>query len=440
MRIVAIVRRELRLHDNPLWRGWKDNEIIPVFILDDFNQQEHGDALKALFFEALRQLRQAINKLGGHLYCIHESQQQEFLTLAKPGLVRWCVDWEPHSRTRDEKLQRLLDTMGIRWETYVDSVLVPPSERCFYVYSRYYKSHWTRHVQVGQILPAPLKIRTPKITFREHEIPVGCAKFIAGWSAQEDAVRQTWRRYVEQGLSQYAQRRNYLGDGDSSRMSPYIRCGIISVREIYKDASSISEPYLRELAWRDFHVQLLYHHPELTNQELRPEWRGFPWRRENTLLLAWVQGETGIPIVDAGMRQLLQEGWLPNRVRMIVASFLTKHLLVDWRLGERHFYKHLIDADLAQNVANWQWCAGCGADAAPYFRVFNPVLQARKFDPNGGYIRRYVPELAHVPIPALFQHHDLRFWAPQYKPPMVDLAQAKHQYLNAVRNYFRRGK
>ncbi|MCS7168308.1 MAG: deoxyribodipyrimidine photo-lyase [Gemmatales bacterium] len=440
MRVVVIVRRELRLHDNPLWDGHAEHEIIPVFILDEFNQQEHGDNLKSLFFAAVHHLRVALSRIGGRLYCIHERQQEQFFAHVRPDVVRWCLDWEPHSRQRDASLRRCLQRLQIRTETLSESSLVGLPEKPYYVFTRYFQSYWKPQLAQASITlrPAPKVLRTPSIAFPETELPRPKGPALRFWHSDETQVRQSWQKYVRQHLPSYEQRRNFLHLGDSSQMSPYVRCGLISIRQLYRDAQDVSPTYIQELAWRDFHIQLLFHHPEITELELRRDWRGFPWLRDEQVFQCWRTGQTGIPIVDAGMRQLLSEGWLPNRVRMIVASFLTKQLGLDWRCGERHFYQHLVDADLAQNVANWQWCAGCGADAAPYFRIFNPWLQAKKFDPDGSYIRRYVPELRQVPTAALSDPQRLREYRVDYPPPIVDVNQARKEYLGRVKRFLGR--
>jgi deoxyribodipyrimidine photo-lyase len=211
-------------------------------------------------------------------------------------------------------------------------------------------------------------------------------------------------------------------------LSPHLRFGEISARQIwhavqhYRGHSGPAEKFLAELGWREFSAHLLYHHPDLPDRPLRPEFEHFPWQPDDELLRAWQQGRTGYGIVDAGMRQLWQTGWMHNRVRMIAASFLTKHLLQPWQDGAAWFLDTLVDADLASNSQNWQWVAGCGADAAPYFRIFNPSLQASKFDPNGDYIRRYVPERASEDTEALFQPKD----------PIVEHGTARRRALDAL--------
>jgi deoxyribodipyrimidine photo-lyase len=219
------------------------------------------------------------------------------------------------------------------------------------------------------------------------------------WIPGETGAMQRAQTFLRHGLAGYAASRNRPGTEGTSMLSPHLHFGEISPTQLWHLAhrepnTPGRQSFVRELLWREFCASLLWHNPELPNAPLRPEFAAMPWRDDKPALAAWQQGRTGVPIVDAGMRQLWRTGWMHNRVRMIVASFLVKHLLIPWQDGEAWFWDTLVDADLASNAANWQWVAGSGADAAPYFRIFNPVLQGRKFDPDGDYVRRYVPELA----------------------------------------------
>jgi deoxyribodipyrimidine photo-lyase len=219
------------------------------------------------------------------------------------------------------------------------------------------------------------------------------------WTPGEAGAMRRAATFLRDGLAGYATSRNRPGIDGTSMLSPHLHFGEISPAQLWhlthrQPNTPGRQSFIRELLWREFCANLLWHNPDLPNAPLRPEFAAMPWRNDKAGLAAWQQGRTGVPIVDAGMRQLWQTGWMHNRVRMIVASFLVKHLLIPWQDGEAWFWDTLVDADLASNAANWQWVAGCGADAAPYFRIFNPVLQGRKFDPAGDYVRRYVPELA----------------------------------------------
>jgi deoxyribodipyrimidine photo-lyase len=229
------------------------------------------------------------------------------------------------------------------------------------------------------------------------------------WPPGEDGARQCLERFLGEAMPAYAAARDRPDQAATSRMSPYLRFGNISPRQVWHAAAAADaarsdaqayrsfEKFQSELGWREFSYHLLFHNPDLASRNLQAKFDRMPWRRDAADLQAWQKGQTGYPLVDAGMRELWTTGWMHNRVRMVVASFLVKHLLLDWREGEAWFWDTLVDADPASNPASWQWVAGCGADAAPYFRIFNPVLQGEKFDPEGVYVKRWVPELAQLP-------------------------------------------
>lgn len=436
MRTVAIFRRELRLTDNPLLQDAERGEWIPVFFLDEYNQQEHGDNLRALFFYAMRQLRNGIESLGGKLYVVPLEQHERFFDIARPDEVRFCEDIEPHSRERDGYLTSLLERKGIRYRVLRDSLLSSIPEATYPSFTQFYKRHFTQHVQPEPAIPVPSRLQTPALDVSTIDIPEVDADSARLWYGTEQQVQAKWQRFMATTLPHYGSLRNLPAVDGVSRMSPYIRCGMISLRQMLRDAWGVSEQFVKELAWRDFYSHLLYHHPETMNMELRHEWRGFSWRHDEEQFERWAKGQTGIPLVDAGMRQLLCEGWMHNRVRMVVASYLTKHLLIDWRRGERWFYQHLVDADLAQNVGNWQWTAGCGADALPYFRIFNPVLQAQKFDPNADYIRRYVPELRNATNEQLSDLQSLHRNFPNYPPPVIYPEEGRKRFLQVAQRFF----
>lgn len=436
MRRVAIFRRELRVTDNPLLQDAHEGEFIPVFFLDDYNQHEHGDNLRALFFHALSQLSQKLEQMGSRLYIVPLQEQERFWEIVRPDEVRFCEDVEPHSRERDLLLKRTLEKKGIRYRVMRDSLLAPLPDTTYPSFTQFYKKHFLLHVQPEQAISTPSRLNTPDLPVPTVPIPTVHTEPAARWYATEEEVQSKWQRFVANTLPRYGSLRNLPAVEGISRMSPYIRCGVISLRQMLREAWDVSEQFVKELAWRDFYSHLLYHYPETVNMELRAEWRGFPWRHDEKQFEKWAKGQTGVPLVDAGMRQLLCEGWMHNRTRMVVASYLTKHLLIDWRWGERWFYRHLVDADLAQNVGNWQWAAGCGADALPYFRIFNPVLQAQKFDPQGEYIRRYVPELGSV---AAEQMNDLQRLSQEvsgYPPPLVLPEEGRKRFLQVAEQFF----
>jgi deoxyribodipyrimidine photo-lyase len=266
---------------------------------------------------------------------------------------------------------------------------------------------------------------------------------MAHWQVGEKAAAARLARFVSERLAAYPARRDMPGADGTSRLSPHLHFGEISPNAAWHAATGPgADKFRAELGWREFSWNLLVHNPDLAERPLRPEFARFPWREDEAAFTAWTRGQTGIPLVDAGMRELWQTGWMHNRVRMVTASFLVKNLLIDWRAGERWFRDCLVDADHANNAASWQWVAGCGADAAPYFRIFNPVLQGEKFDPRGVYVRRFVPELSRLPDRWLHRPWDapretlaaagLRLGR-DYPAPIVDLATSRQRALGAYR-------
>ncbi len=253
------------------------------------------------------------------------------------------------------------------------------------------------------------------------------------------------RQFLDGPVEDYAADRDKPGIDGTSMLSPHLHFGEISAVQLWHlaydaPAGKGRETFIREVLWREFSINLLWHHPKLPEDPLRAEFARMPWRNDPRMLKAWQSGQTGVPIVDAGMRQLWQTGWMHNRVRMIVASFLVKHLMLPWQDGEAWFWDTLVDADLANNAANWQWVAGCGADAAPYFRIFNPVLQGQKFDSDGAYVRRFVPEIARLPdrslhAPWTASVQDMAaagvLLGRTYPHPQVDLAAGRSRALAA---------
>ncbi len=280
--------------------------------------------------------------------------------------------------------------------------------------------------------------------------PDWAAGFEDIWEPGEVGAQGRLTEFLSEAAAEYDGARDRPDQEGTSRLSPHLRFGELSPRFVWHAARAAAaeqagsgagiDSFLRELGWREFCYHLLYHWPELTTKPLRAQFAEFPWREDPTALRAWQRGQTGVPLVDAGMRQLWQTGWMHNRVRMVVASFLVKHLLLPWQAGEAWFWDTLVDADLANNVGGWQWVAGCGADAAPYFRVFNPVRQGEKFDPEGAYVKHWVPELAALPPKYVHQP-----WAlpPQlagasgfqpgrdYPAPLVDLGDSRRRALAA---------
>ncbi len=418
---------DLRLSDHPaLYEACRRGAVVPLFVYapEELGARAPGGARKWWLHHSLQALDQSLRAHGARLIIRRATDSlsalEQVLTQSGADALYWNRRYDPTREQIDARIERTFRQRGIEVRTFPSYLLHDPdtlrtdSGQPYTVFTPF----WKRVLQVVSVpepLPKPPAIRMPNSLSLESDsleslkllpkIPwdVGIR---ATWTPGEASA---WRRlqwFLENAVQDYADLRDRPDLDATSRLSPHLHHGEITPRQIWHATLRHSqgiwtkgvEHFLREVGWREFGYHILYHHPHTTTEPLRPEFRTFPWSEEPSLALkAWQKGRTGIPMVDAGMRQLWHIGWLHNRVRMIVASWLTKNLLIHWRLGEAWFWDTLVDADPASNVLGWQWTAGCGADAAPYYRIFNPVLQGRKFDPEGAYVRQWVPELANLP-------------------------------------------
>lgn len=327
------------------------------------------------------------------------------------GNVFWNRRYAPAARAVDAAIKAALRERGVAAVSHPGNVLAEPwtirtgSGGAFRVFTPFARA--VRQSPVAIPLPAPFGAPAELAAPSDAGQRGWMRKLEGHWSVGEAAARAALLRFLDEALDRYAEDRDRPSISGTSVLSPHLRFGEISARQVWHaaQAAALDEPargaavekFLSELIWRDFNHHQLHHRPDIAAVDMRDTFAGLEWRDDPPAFTAWTRGLTGIPVVDAGMRQLWETGWMHNRVRMLVASFLTKNLLLDWRLGERWFWDTLVDADAANNPGNWQWVAGCGMDAAPYFRIFNPLLQAARFDPDGAYVRRWVPELAGLP-------------------------------------------
>ncbi len=316
-------------------------------------------------------------------------------------------DYEPYARMRDEQVGSWLQQQGISFHTYKDQVIFAKHEvlkddgkpyTVFTPYSRKWRARLLQH-------PIRSFASEKKMDgfYRQSVRSMPSLKKIGFTESSFSYPAAQWQRSV---IKQYAKQRDLPGVNGTSRLGVHLRFGTISIRQLAKETAALSESYVNELIWRDFYHMILWHFPQVVHRSFKPEYDGIQWRNDPAEFDAWCAGQTGYPIVDAGMRELNTTGYMHNRVRMIVASFLTKHLLIDWRWGEAYFAKKLLDFDLAANNGGWQWAAGSGCDAAPYFRVFNPYLQTQKFDPDLTYIKKWVPEWQELTYPKPIVVHE----------------------------------
>jgi deoxyribodipyrimidine photo-lyase len=414
-------RQDLRCNENPaLAEACNQHElIIPVYI---YSRESLGAAQNWWLHHSLFALQNELKKLGLDLYLQQGKALPILNTLVQKyeiTAIYWNRCYEPQNIQRDTQIKEALKAQSIQVYSFNGSLLNEPwtiknqQGDFFKVFTPYWK-YSLRHIIFPEIPVIPPGLTTPTIS-SEHlddwqllpKRPDWAQGFNPFWEPGEQGAQHKLQQFIEHQLYHYKKERDYPNKAATSYLSPHLHFGEISPWQIgraltaaklqNKTHLSNTECFLAELGWREFSYYLLYHFPKLPQQNFRPEFAAFPWQNDQSLLQSWQKGMTGFPIVDAGMRELWHTGYMHNRIRMIVASFLIKDLLIDWREGARWFLNTLLDADLANNSANWQWVAGTGADAAPYFRIFNPTLQGEKFDPHGAYVKQWIPELSQVP-------------------------------------------
>ena len=402
-------RRDLRLRDNPALLsaagqgGFGDgpSAVVPLFVIDPALWKPSGEVRRAYLAASLAALGSRIG--GGGLLLRHGDPVTEVVAVAraaKASAVYVAADFGPYGRSRDDLVEASLAEHGIRLERVGSPYAVAPgrvlngSNEPYKVYSPFFRA-WREH---GWRAPAPSP-RSVQWAYplSSHDVPI--SEVPEGTelpTAGEQAAMRRWRTFQD-SLDDYPEARDRPDLDGTSQLSHALKWGEVHPRTLLADLDpERHEVYAKELAWREFYADVLFHRPETAREYLRAEYARMRYLEPAEDFEAWCSGRTGFPFVDAGMRQLRAEGWVHNRVRMVVASFLVKDLHVEWQHGARHFMQWLRDGDLASNQHGWQWVAGCGTDAAPYFRVFNPMTQGQKFDPSGDYVRRYVPELRHL--------------------------------------------
>lgn len=429
--IIHWFRRDLRLRDNTALLAAADasgGAVIPVFIFDDaiLGGRFASPARTQFLLDSLTALDGELRSLGLHLVLRRGEPLSTLMALLRESGahgVTWNRDYTPYAVQRDSTIKRELRAAGYRAESYKDTVIFEMNEvvnaagQPYTVYTPYAK-RWRARLESEPVrvqgvpeltaIPLPASDPLPALNDLLPTAPTNVPRFATG----ETAARTALEHFIHNAIANYATARDLMAIAGTSRLSPYLRFGVLSPRQCVVAARAAPsgpgpESWIGELIWREFYIQVLYHFPHALRGSFKPIYDRIVWPNDPALFAAWQQGQTGYPIVDAAMRQLRQEGWMHNRARMIVASFLTKDLLIDWRWGERHFMHLLIDGDPAANNGGWQWAAGTGTDAQPYFRIFNPVSQGQKFDPDGAYVRRYVPELASVPTRYIHEPHKM---------------------------------
>jgi deoxyribodipyrimidine photo-lyase len=392
-------RRDLRLGDNPALATAADHgEVLPLFIIDPALWERSGDVRRTYLARSLVALDRS---LGGALHIAYGTPIDVLSDLTKRfdiSMITAAADFAPYGRVRDTEVDR--SGLPVNWVGSPYAVapgrVRKPDGTPYRVYTPFYKAWFA----LGWRPP----IAAPKATFLEplkdfRRFPEAqLPGHITLPDVGEDAALKQWAWFKGSALSGYDEARNMASVQGTSSLSAALRWGEIHPRTLLAelDGTKAQETYRKEIAWREFYADVLWHEPHTAREYYKPAFAKMRYDEPGERFTAWCEGRTGFPFVDAGMRQLLAEGWMHNRLRMVVASFLIKDLHIEWQHGARHFMKWLRDGDVASNAHGWQWTAGCGTDAAPYFRIFNPIEQGRKFDPNGDYIRKYVPELRHL--------------------------------------------
>lgn len=458
------VRRDLRLTDNQALAAALEHaeQVVPVFVQDPvlLEAPTAGEKRVAFLLAGLRQLDADLGAAGSRLVVRRGNPVEELVTLAGEVGAKAVFaeeDYWPYGRARDKRVAERLPLHLTGGLTVHPPLAVLKADGTpygvFTPYSRTWKSLPLPDTE--SLLAAPRTLGpAPEVESvalpRDPELPAA-VPFLPG----EGEAQRHLEAFVaggERGVYRYAEERDRMDLEGTSLLSPYLRFGMLSARQAVAGAlwaleASLApsqrkgvETWLNELIWREFYQAILYHYPDVERESYRRELRSIAWENDETAFAAWRAGLTGYPVVDGAMRQLVETGWMHNRARMIVASFLVKDLLVDWRWGERFFLEHLVDADPAANNGGWQWTAGTGTDAAPYFRIFNPILQGKRYDPEGAYVRRWVPELGRVPeryvhapweMPAELQRQAGCVIGVDYPAPIVDHAWARERTLEA---------
>jgi deoxyribodipyrimidine photo-lyase len=441
--VLVWFRRDLRLSDHPALHAAVERgaAVVPLFVLDPRLMTGRDAARETWFRAAVGALAGELRALGASMVVRAGDPREVVPRVAREagaGAVHWSDDFTPYARRRDAAVTAALSSIGIEARGFPGTALVAPdalrtSSGGYYTVFTPFHRVWSMMASVAPLAAPARVIAGPVLD--------GAAAPDAGEGIGSAAARRALDRFVRGALAGYERERDRLDHEGTSRLSAHLRVGAISPGEVQHAARRAAvrdgrlrrpaEAFVRQLAWRDFFTHVFWHAPETRRLELRADRRSITWRDDPKGLAAWREGRTGYPLVDAGMRELAETGLMHNRARLVAASFLTKHLLIDWREGERWFMRRLRDGDPAVNTGNWQWVASTGADALPAFRIFNPVVQGRRFDPGGRYVRRWIPELAAV-ADAYVHEPWVAGGVPGYPAPIVEHDQARRRALTAL--------
>ncbi|MDB6070837.1 MAG: deoxyribodipyrimidine photo-lyase type [Verrucomicrobiales bacterium] len=472
-RVIHWFRRDLRLTDNTALHAASlaSDEVVTVYVVSAWKGSHHwtGPVRQGFLTECLGELEEEVKQAGGRLIFREGEAVEELEKLVretKAEAVFYNKDPDPYGQAVEGRLHKKLSGQGVGVEAFKDVTLHERDEvltaggKPYRVFTPY-RRNWE------QLAKPPVLPAVRRLGWAGSGVMSGGCPALSTWGLQasgakvaeggEKAGRARMRRALDRVIGGYAQRRNTPSGETTSGLSADLRMGTISVRELYAEVTSLAagsadaevkrgcHTYVGELAWRDFYMQILYHFPEVLKEEFDEQWRGLPWSWDEKIFNRWKEGTTGFPIVDAGMRELAATGRMHNRVRMITAMFLCKDLRIDWRMGEQYFMQALVDGEIASNNGGWQWSAGTGADAAPYFRIQNPWTQTKSYDPEGKYIRHWVPELKSAPMERLLGPPDGKrgggggLFDRSYPEPMVDHAEERANTLEMFKKHRERG-
>ena len=403
-------RRDLRIEDNTAFSKALENakSVLPVFIFDEdiLNELDPNDSRVNFIYQCLSKINTQLFNRNSSVLVLKGQVESVWASLTERFPIQKVYfnhDYEPYARKRDKKVIDFLKKHNIEVETYKDQVIFEKSEVIkkdgtpYTVYTPY-KNKWLEKYAADSTEQVKKEPKWDNLCKTEYKLPS-----LKALNLMPSAIKV--KPWDLSQIERYDEFRNFPELNATSALGPHLRFGTVSIRKLADEASRINQTFLSELIWREFFMQILWHFPESIHQNFKSKYDGIQWRNNSKEFEKWCTGQTGYPIVDAGMRELNQTGYMHNRVRMITASFLIKHLLIDWRWGEAYFASKLLDFELSSNVGNWQWAAGTGCDSAPYFRVFNPYEQIKKFDKNFNYIKKWVPEFQELTYPKPMVDH-----------------------------------
>jgi len=419
-------RRDLRLYDNTAlyYAIQESTPVLPIFIFDTEilnDLADKSDARVNFIHDQLTIMNQQLDEIGSGILVKYGKPEEIFRSLLEEYDVQSVFtnrDYEPYALERDQNVDHILQNKGIGFYDFKDHVIFEKDEiltgdqQPYKVFTPF-KNKWIEKLESGHL--HPYKISLTKDNFYKFSATIPS---LGDMGFEKTNVPIPKKHYNQNTIKEYDQKRDFPAKNGTSRLGIHLRFGTISIREAVSYAQKLNDTWLNELIWRDFYSMILANFPHVVDKAFKPKYDAIPWRNSTKDFQKWCDGKTGYPIVDAGMRELNHTGYMHNRVRMITASFLTKHLLIDWRWGEAYFAKKLLDYELASNNGGWQWAAGTGTDAQPYFRIFNPYSQTDKFDKNRAYIKKWIPE----------------FGTPNYPEPMVDHKQARERALDTYKS------